>query len=328
MKHRITSFAFFCTQSHGNVLRAFLSKNVFLVMLMVTCVFLERGVAQEPPKRGLGKVLLTDEKIPVKVLAKTTDLNLYASDGLPAAPFKPNVPYFVFEERSGRLLVDRVQDMEVAKLWAKKGDCLYWPSRRLAYPRNGGGISQAFQQMFGDGNALPEFNATTVMPWPVLSHTADNSRMTVLYGPTAMVGGELSPIDVRFMELYEVHVIFSETELFHSLQDLTGLMALIDSGKLTPTNAGKYLDKFLTQADVDFLDVTEVKRMLDVFPGGSPGYLVRSDFGTFQTRLRKSIDAQIPWLKKVADSKEAFNPDYGVYVVPLSVLHGTKLEGR
>ena len=268
-------------------------------------------------RSGIGGVLLTEGKIPRKVLAKRDGLQLYDNNRLPAGPFKTCVPYFVFEEKDGLLLVDRTQNRDVAKAWVKKDECHEWISRRLAYPKPDGGILRA---LAASGSKLSDMEPKAMMPWPVLSHKSDESEMVILCDLRS-VGGKFMPVTVRRMDEYDIYVVFTATELVRSLSDLVGIQAVLESGKRDVPAIARTFGKLLAQDDMDFLDLDEVKRTLDLFPGGTPSYLLEHGLEDRFKRISDSLGPQIDWLNGVHRANDIWNEEHDVYVVPLKALH-------
>ena len=81
---------------------------------------------------------------------------------------------------------------------------------------------------------------------------------------------------------------------------------------------------FMTQNRVDFLDLDDVKKVLDIYPGGSPDLLIKREAEDRIQTIGRSLEPQIDWLLKVSRSRDFFNPAHGTYVVPLSSLEFSK----
>lgn len=289
--------------------------------------YLDRSSGSESGEyRGVGNVLLVDG-IPRKALASQRGLYLYDDDELPKQSFRTAVPYFVFEDSGDRLLVGRVQDHEVAEGWVRAEEAHSWFSRRLVYPRPESDLAKKLRREVGP-DALPPLDPTVRMPWPILHETEDAGEWLVLcdFGAT---GGEYEPtalpITGRFHDQFDIYVLFTETELDRTLSDLTGLLAALDSGKMPVEDIPRVFGSFMTQNQVDFLDLEEVRKVLDIYPGGSPSHLLK---GKLETRFRsvaESLGPQIDWLLSVSRSREYYNGAHGTYVVPLASL---ELRGK
>lgn len=278
-------------------------------------------------ERGVGSVLL-EGRIPRKALAARKGFYIYDDEGLPKQAFRTAVPYFVFDDSEDRLLVGRVQDREVAEGWVLKSESHSWFSRRLVYPRPGSDLAAKVRREVGP-EALPPLEPTSRMPWPILHETDEEGEWLVLCDFGAL-GGEYEPsalpIMGRFQDRFDIYVLFTETELDRTLSDLTGLMAALDSGKMPVEDIPRVFGSFMTQNQVDFLDLDEVKKVLDIYPGTTPSDLLK---GKLESRFRavaNSLGPQIDWLLSVSRSREYYNGAHGTYVVPLSSLEWSKAK--
>ncbi|MBI2480273.1 MAG: hypothetical protein HYV60_17065 [Planctomycetia bacterium] len=266
--------------------------------------------------RGPGGVL-TVGLTPWKVIATEEGVQLHDEDGLPRREMKSNVPYYVFQNRGDGLLVCRIQDEELAARsggWVNGDACFSWYSRRLVYPRPDGELARTLTLELGTAGALPSFDPTTMMPWPILAEMESEHGWLVLcdfrhYGADMMV----LPVMAAYQREFDIYVLFTEVELNRVLRELTALVAIIDSGRMPISDVPRVLGAFLTQNQVDFMEFQEIEETLDVFPGR-------------RLRLiRGAIRDQIEWLVKVSRSRGHYNEAHGVYVLPLDALGETRI---
>ncbi len=278
--------------------------------------------------KGIGGVV-TFGRVPWKVVVKDENTTLYDAEGHPLRLARPSVPYFVFEQRGENLLIGRLQDRDCVNRnggWLNAADCLSWYSRRLVYPTPDSGAAQALEDGLGSEYALPEYDVERAMPWPILAETATADWLVLCdlrhYGS----GFWPLPIQYSHIEEFDIFVIFSETELDQTITNITALSAIVDSGRVPVEELPKAVGSFLTQNEVDFLDLDEVRRTVDLFPGGSPDFLMKRELDSRMKRLIANLVGQLRWLLRVVRSRGYYNEAHSIYVVPLDDLNRIKLE--
>ncbi len=285
---------------------------------------IERKFRSITPKRpaemtGIGRVL-TYGLVPRKVLAKREGVFLRDDSGYQSRPFRINVPYFVFAEREDQLLIGRLQDHELVERsggWVQKEDCYPWYSRRLVYPKPDGELAKYVDSRSTASSGIRPFIASSMMPWPILFQN-DDSSWTVLCDFRAYGSDQVPlPINDEQKTNFDIYVLFSETELNHALANLTKLAAILQSGKLPIGETPRVLGSFLAQNQVDFVDLTEVKQTLELFPGGSPDMLMKHELEHRRRAIEHWCEEQVAWLTKVCTSTDCYNEEHAVYLVPL-----------
>lgn len=279
--------------------------------------------------RGFGGVLVSG-LIPRKILAKARGLFLKDERGAKKSPLKDGVPYFVFEETEGKVLVSSIQDHETALRaggWVGTDECYPWITRRLAYPKRAGRVTLRVKEASGETKELPgeiqPFDATRMMPWPILAGAPADGWLVVL-ADLREFGADFTPLKVRTADDYEIYVLYSETELNKALTNLTSLSAVLDSGKMPVSDIPRVFGNFVTQNQADFLDLDELKKTVEIYPGGSPDFLFRGALDARLKRINHVVRGNVEKLERIALSADYRNPSHSVHVIPLRDLEGSK----
>ncbi|MBI5757692.1 MAG: hypothetical protein HZA46_04160 [Planctomycetales bacterium] len=273
-------------------------------------------------ERGFGKVLTTG-LVPRKILASHPKAYVCDEDGSPVQPLRDGLPYFVFDEREGRFFVGQLQDVDLAQGWVQLDDCYPWFNRRLCYPKRAGEVSLTLASPSGDyvelSGTLPSFDPTSSMPWPVLATADDDKSLVVLADLRPLGGGQAIPIRFQDAADLELYVLFSQREIDEALQNLTRLAGILP--KLPVGDIPRVFGSFLTQNQVDFVDLGELQTTLDAFPGKAPDFLMKRELGERLKHVEHALGKQVEQLLRVAESTDHFNAAHYTYVVPLNHLH-------
>lgn len=267
-----------------------------------------------PGERGYGRVLLTG-KVPRKALARREDVQILDERGYPKRLMKSSTPFFVFEDTGEHWLVGSEQDRDLAIGWVRSDQCFAWPTRRLVYPVDLEALSAALD-VAGVGTHLPPFRAEDVMPWPVIAEDRDTDSLTVL-ADLSPIGGGIMPMHIAHTEQFELYVLFSEKELNTLLARLTELVGFLESGRLSLPQTVQVLGDFLTQNRIDFWDFAEMKKVVDLYPGGRTTL-------SFEVELQKEIKRAIPKLREqiavlldAVAARDFYNAAHGLYILPM-----------
>lgn len=265
-----------------------------------------------PGERGYGKVLLTG-KVPRKALARGENVQIFDERGYPKRPMKSSTPFFVFEDTGDHWLVGAEQDRDLAVGWVRANQCFAWPTRRLVYPSE----SAAQTMSLGtEGRRLPQFRADDMMPWPVLAEDRAADTLTVL-ADFSSIGGSIIPMQIGRTDQLNVYVLFSEKELNTLLSRLTEVVGFLESGRLSLPQIVQLLGDFLTQNRIDFLDFPEMKKVVALYPGGTPSFLMKVELEKEVKRLIPKLREQIGVLLDAVAARDFYNAAHGLYVLPM-----------
>ncbi len=275
-------------------------------------------------EQGILGVLIDDQKVPIKVLARSDGLKMTSVKDASPQPFRHLVPYFVFADVDDKYLIHQIQDKEKADEdggWVKKADCHLWRSRRLAYPKVDGEIVRRFSQAFGLDGALPAFDAAERMPWPLVHVNKDDPKETLLCVLEDIGAGTVS-IRPNRLDDFDIYVLYSDTELAKATSRLLNVIALIDSGKKPDKAVVEAWEGLITQSQIDFLDLSHLRKVVELFPGGAGkvDLLLERQLKNEMKALRDSFDTQVKELTRLRSSSGCYNDKHLLYVFPLTSL--------
>ncbi|MDP1796780.1 MAG: hypothetical protein Q8K78_04830 [Planctomycetaceae bacterium] len=269
-----------------------------------------------PADRGIGGVL-TVGRVPRKVIPSNPDTYILDDRGDPVRVMKLGFPYFVFEEQGDLLLVGHVQDRESALGWVTTEACYAWPSRRMAFSED---LMERVRKSLGDPrHPTATASPSPPLPWPILAEERSTEEIRLLADLRAL-GWGVMPIDLQVENSFQVYVLFTEHELHHVLAELTELQGFLESGRLSIGQSVQVIGEFLTQNRVDFLDFDELRHVVDLFPGGTPSFLLRAELHERLKRVIPLLREQIATLATAVDARECYRPELGAYILPLGTL--------